>query len=357
MDKPALLAEFHKQLEAFETFRTYIDKAQSMAERFNPTVLEKVLEDYSEKLRGVADVLDPMVGDMRGVITGLEEERDGVQDGVAQARLALEELELRHAIGELDEGSFDEQGSALRGEIESADEKVSGIESELGEFQKALDTWLDSRSDVPGVDALGGLEEEEDEDVADAGDGFDALTEDGDDLLDDEEAFDGIEGRGEGVHVEQVNVQDDVSAVFDDSEDVLEAAPADESDEDAVELIDEGSELDDLGADALVEEEGGSDTKQAVLILGEGTAEEVVYPFTSEVLSLGRGRDNNVQVKNDSKVSRYHCKLFKRNGAYFVEDNKSANGTLVDNELITEKRLHGGESIVIGETFFRFRLQ
>jgi hypothetical protein len=39
-----------------------------------------------------------------------------------------------------------------------------------------------------------------------------------------------------------------------------------------------------------------------------------------------------------------------------VVDNKSANGTLVDNDLITEKRLFGGEEIIIGETPFRFRV-
>ena len=93
-----------------------------------------------------------------------------------------------------------------------------------------------------------------------------------------------------------------------------------------------------------------------MLLYQEGTAEEQIYPFTGEVMSLGRGRDNDVQVKNDSKVSRYHCKLYRRGPNFYIEDNKSANGTLVNGELITERRLFGGEEVIIGETFFRFRI-
>jgi pSer/pThr/pTyr-binding forkhead associated (FHA) protein len=55
-------------------------------------------------------------------------------------------------------------------------------------------------------------------------------------------------------------------------------------------------------------------------------------------------------------VSRFHCKLFRRSGNFYIEDNKSSNGTLVNGELITERRLFGGEEVIIGETFFRFRI-
>ncbi|MFN9938346.1 MAG: FHA domain-containing protein, partial [bacterium] len=65
-----------------------------------------------------------------------------------------------------------------------------------------------------------------------------------------------------------------------------------------------------------------------MLLQLEGQADEQIYPFTSDALTIGRGRDNDIQIKNDSKVSRFHCKLFKRGGHYYVEDNKSSNGTL-----------------------------
>ena len=95
---------------------------------------------------------------------------------------------------------------------------------------------------------------------------------------------------------------------------------------------------------------------QALLIYQEGTAEEQIYPFTDDVLTIGRGRDNDIQIKNDARVSRFHCRLFRRSASIFIEDNKSAHGTLVNGALITERRLLGGEELFIGETVFRFRV-
>ncbi len=91
---------------------------------------------------------------------------------------------------------------------------------------------------------------------------------------------------------------------------------------------------------------------------GEGTrlvvtspgAEPVVYPFSGEVMSLGRGRNNDVQIRNDGKISRYHCRIFRRGEEYVVEDNKSSNGTLVNGKLVTRQRLDGGERVQVGET-------
>ena len=158
---------------------------------------------------------------------------------------------------------------------------------------------------------------------------------------------------------------------MEDSSDDDEADDGDElevQDGGEVEFDDSGSEdgfavndLDLLGDDDSIDiEESAEDSddkpRRAVLLYQEGTAEEQIYPFTGEVMSLGRGRDNDVQVKNDSKVSRYHCKLYRRGPNFYIEDNKSANGTLVNGELITERRLFGGEEVIIGETFFRFRI-
>ena len=109
------------------------------------------------------------------------------------------------------------------------------------------------------------------------------------------------------------------------------------------------------GADAArVDEKSGQ--RRALLLYQEGTADEQIYPFTGDTLTVGRGRENDIQIKNDSKVSRYHCRISRRGGNFYIEDVKSSNGTLVNGELITERRLFGGEEVIIGETFFRFRI-
>ena len=102
-------------------------------------------------------------------------------------------------------------------------------------------------------------------------------------------------------------------------------------------------------------------SRRAILIYQEGTAEEQIYSFSANMMRIGRGRAADgkpcdVQIKNDAKVSRHHCTIVQQEDRFHVEDNKSANGTLVNGELVTERRLFGGEEVIIGETFFRFRV-
>jgi hypothetical protein len=361
MDKSELIAEFKAQLEHFGKFQSFIDKARSYADKFNPAVVEKVIADNSEKIRGVAERLNPLVAEMRAIIAGLEDEREAIVRGVGDARLAVEELDLRRAIGEVDDATFEAETAGLRSEVSSADERIAAVEADLDAFRGTLDHWLASR---PAGEDDGGLEEdllqEEEEEGVDleADAGADDVAVGGP-----EEELGGFEdeGRGKGVHTEARNVQDDVSELFEGGE---EPAPIEEG---ALEAEDAGidfapDEIADLGSElvAAPKDESAPATAlegRAVLIVGEGTAEEHIYPFSGDAISMGRGRDNTIQVKNDSKVSRYHCRVFREAGQYYVEDNKSANGTLVDGELITKKRLFGGEEVIVGETFFRFRIQ
>jgi regulator of replication initiation timing len=364
MEKGELLAEFKAQLELFDKYQTYIEKARSYADKFNPAVVEKVISDNTAKIRDVADVLDPLIADMRSVLADLDAARGGVQQGVENARMQLEELELRQVIGELTESEFLEQSSDLKSKIDNADNEIADIDEELDDYRSTLERWTAGRPELDEAPAI----EEDDDLLGDLEDdaGIDLNDDDDDDLLD--EAF-SDDGPGDaGVHAHQVSVRDDVSAVFaadDDEEEPLEAGDEEEPDVE-VQADDDGgdsffgdSELSEIGGDPLefeAEEEADDSVGEAFLVLQEGTPDEHVFPIGTEVISLGRGRDNSIQVKNDSKVSRYHCKLFERGGNYFIEDNKSANGTLVDGELITEKRLIGGEEVIIGETLFRFRL-
>jgi hypothetical protein len=342
----------------FEKYRTFIDKAQSYSSRFNPAVVEKVIADNTEKINAVAGVLDPLVPSAREMVLGLQGDREGVLAGVEASRLELEELELRQMIGEMEDEAFESATGELKSAIDSADEKVSAIDDELSELTAVLDEWLEHRPGEALADDAGDQRDDGDELLGDVeeDDGVELESDQEDDVLGFEDGFDDDEDPGDsGVHAERVSVSDDVSAVFEGDEEPIEAGDAGGIDFSA-------SEINELGEDLFAEPKDEGEAEEdgegsGVLILGEGTDEEALYPVTDGVLSLGRGRDNSVQVKNDSKVSRYHCKLFQRDGHYFIADNKSANGTLVDGELVTEKRLVGGEEVIIGETFFRFRIQ
>ena len=160
----------------------------------------------------------------------------------------------------------------------------------------------------------------------------------------------------EEVAIETSEVNEDVGDApsadvpFGFEEDVMAGDSSASSSEVEIEI---GGDAAAQSAPAAASEEA---PRRALLLYQEGTSEEQIYPFAGDQLTIGRGRENDIQIKNDSKVSRYHCKLFRRGNNFYIEDQKSSNGSLVNGELITDRRLFGGEEIVIGETFFRFRI-
>jgi hypothetical protein len=93
------------------------------------------------------------------------------------------------------------------------------------------------------------------------------------------------------------------------------------------------------------------------LVMDEGTDVERTYaiPEGPDGLRVGRGRGNDVALR-DSKASRAHLRLRRAGPAVVVDDLGSANGTLVNGELIeAPRRLYGGEELIVGQTFLRFR--
>jgi pSer/pThr/pTyr-binding forkhead associated (FHA) protein len=82
------------------------------------------------------------------------------------------------------------------------------------------------------------------------------------------------------------------------------------------------------------------------------------FAFDAKEARLGRTADNDIVVK-DPDASRSHCRVFQKDGRYFVEDLKSANGTQVNFSVIsgTTVELKNGDTIGIGEVTFLFTAQ
>ncbi|MBM4389924.1 MAG: FHA domain-containing protein [Deltaproteobacteria bacterium] len=73
------------------------------------------------------------------------------------------------------------------------------------------------------------------------------------------------------------------------------------------------------------------------------------------VVRIGRGRDNDLQLSHDGEVSRHHCIVERRDQKVFINDLGALNGTIVEGDRVTERRLLGGELITLGETILRYR--
>jgi hypothetical protein len=419
MEKAELLSTFNGHLDAYAKLRSFIDKAQAQADsgKFSSATIEKVVLRNEIKSSEIADDIRPLVDDLQAVVADLQAEISATNEKKATADEEMEELELRKIIGELSDEDFEAEASAFKSELDAAEGRLAGLQEELEAFSGAVDRWVDlavgaghetgvaddepvaedEPAEVQVSDDEGGDveievdDEDDDEDgvevefeeieVADGDEGVHAelggMTEDLSDVfgseagaavklapVTDEEEISIEAGEVEGLDEDAEAVDVDFGYEGDDDEEAEEVdILADEVDEVEIDLVggeeDEGEDdlgLDDVPSDAAVEGDDGAGDRRALLIYQEGTAEEQIYPFTGDVLTIGRGRDNDIQIKNDSKVSRYHCKVFRRGDNFYIEDNKSSNGSLVNGELITERRLFGGEEVIIGETFFRFRI-
>jgi len=68
--------------------------------------------------------------------------------------------------------------------------------------------------------------------------------------------------------------------------------------------------------------------------------------------SLGRGRTADVQLPaEDQLISKIHCKLSIDKKAVFIEDLKSANGTILNGQLIADSQgIANGDRLLIGDT-------
>jgi pSer/pThr/pTyr-binding forkhead associated (FHA) protein len=84
------------------------------------------------------------------------------------------------------------------------------------------------------------------------------------------------------------------------------------------------------------------------IIAGPGTAQS--FEIKGDTIFIGRGPDNDIQVKEKS-VSRKHVKIIKRENSYFIEDLNSKNGTFIQGTQIHPGKvftLEEGTPVAIG---------
>jgi predicted component of type VI protein secretion system len=85
------------------------------------------------------------------------------------------------------------------------------------------------------------------------------------------------------------------------------------------------------------------------LVIEDEAGTRSVVPF-EDVIVVGRGAEGVTFRLGDRNVSRRHARFLRQNGAVFVEDLGSKNGTRVNGERITGKRrLRDGDLVQIGD--------
>lgn len=87
-----------------------------------------------------------------------------------------------------------------------------------------------------------------------------------------------------------------------------------------------------------------------VVVLEPQEHKGVAFPI-GETLPIGRDVETGVRINDDAFVSGLHAKLLHRDGAVFVDDLGSRNGTYLNGaRLADQRRVSIGDRIQIGYT-------
>jgi len=87
----------------------------------------------------------------------------------------------------------------------------------------------------------------------------------------------------------------------------------------------------------------------------KGPMQSLSFELMDGTVFVGRSSKNDIQIK-DSTISRKQFKIFTIGNKFFVEDLKSTNGTLINDEMITPGEgyeMNEGDTIFIGNTVLR----
>ena len=92
------------------------------------------------------------------------------------------------------------------------------------------------------------------------------------------------------------------------------------------------------------------ETWSAVLEVHDLDGTRTRHPFQRPRMSVGRKANNFLTLEADQAVSSDHCEFVEENGVLIIRDLRSANGTFVNEQRISEARLRDGDEVRIGGT-------
>ncbi len=90
-----------------------------------------------------------------------------------------------------------------------------------------------------------------------------------------------------------------------------------------------------------------------VILYPRALMREEMIEIPPDGLTMGRQVSNGLILEHNS-VSRFHAKIYLRDGRYILEDMGSTNGTFVQDRRVNRAVLHGGENIRLGEVLIKF---
>ncbi|MBX3474242.1 MAG: FHA domain-containing protein [Planctomycetes bacterium] len=116
-----------------------------------------------------------------------------------------------------------------------------------------------------------------------------------------------------------------------------------------------GKATDDFASDGAAPASGSYTvpTKRDVVHAGfeelDSAGEKLFHAIVTDVCTIGRDADCNIVIRGDSKVSRKHAIVQRKDIAYWISDNGSSNGVVVNGlKISAPHELKVGDEVQIG---------
>lgn len=129
-----LIAIRHEQAR-LDQFR---ERADSLRAQVDEPVFRRVVEDYTRRHGTLERRADPLKAQARGEYRTLLDWRAGVESAHEDARLIRQELQFRHAVGELDEAALDVQVQGPEETLAQCRAELASIDALTARFVEAF---------------------------------------------------------------------------------------------------------------------------------------------------------------------------------------------------------------------------
>lgn len=135
------LARFNTLVDHFSKVQGYIDQARSLAHKFHPAVVERVIAGHARTINDLLVDIVPAMAEVEEASQGAAQRRASIESDVASSRAQLEELELRSLIGELKAEELAEQRAPHDDRIAAVAADLGAVDEELEAMRSALARW------------------------------------------------------------------------------------------------------------------------------------------------------------------------------------------------------------------------
>ncbi|MFQ5889331.1 MAG: hypothetical protein ACE5JR_04680 [Gemmatimonadota bacterium] len=136
-------AEIQQLLKDRATFQGWLDKLSGLSQRFRPEVATRVEQDYRERLKRVESELASHRAEIESTLAERRSQARELADRRDQRAAELEEVELRHAVGELPDRDWERQ---RRGH----EEALAGLDRSIEREQRAVTELEGILADLSG---------------------------------------------------------------------------------------------------------------------------------------------------------------------------------------------------------------